>query len=135
MGIRGRKAQGSPSLVRVDFERIRPPNKLPKPIEALFLEIVASLHPAHFVKSDAPLLVRYCEASLIAEDAASTEGAFKQWEASCKLQATLAQRLRLCPSARSRHETTARQAKRPIEAPPWANDQQARAQQVRGTPD
>jgi len=93
--------------------RIEPPRNLTKTEATLFNEIVRSLEPKHFAKSDAPLLSRYCK-NLVQADIASghldregavdANGKLNSWlRVQEKLDRTivaLASKLRLCPSAR-----------------------------------
>ena len=92
--------------------RLQPPADLRGDAAALFRELVASCHPDHFVVSDRPLLVAYCEVATasrhLARQSRKNPKLVPAWERTVKMLATLATRLRLAPQARSRPEATMR---------------------------
>ena len=51
--------------------RLRPPGHLSEAERSAFVDLVTAVKPAHFQTSDLPLLCRYVEASVLAEQAAS----------------------------------------------------------------
>jgi phage terminase small subunit len=92
--------------------------------------ITESLPAEHFRPSDVPLLASYCEttatanraAQEIAANGAVVAGKASPWlvvqEKAIRAQATLALRLRLCPSARQDPKSAGRErVSRP--SPPW----------------
>jgi phage terminase small subunit len=95
---------------RVD--RLRPPASLSEAERTAFIEIVNSCDPKHFVRSDLPLLCRYAEASVLAEQAARElrqggaviSGRPSPWiavqEKAVRAMVALSMRLRLSPQAR-----------------------------------
>ena len=111
MGIRGRRSAASnvvPLNVSGDPKRLSPPSFLTKPERDLFVELVGSLDPRHFVTSDLPLLHSFIQATLAARS--GTDKSIERWQMAVKLQNTLATRLRLAPQARSDPAKVARQA-------------------------
>jgi phage terminase small subunit len=124
MKQRGRKSAASTSLVVVDLQHkpVECPAGLPREVEQIFRDVVASCVPQHFRKSDIPLLVNYSVAchlvrfyfGLIGED----ETAFRFWTEATKLMISMATKLRLTPSSRTQPITAARQES-PGVKPPW----------------
>jgi phage terminase small subunit len=51
------------------FDRLRPPKDLGKEESAVWREIVLTCDSKHFQASDAPLLVRYCQAAVLSQQA------------------------------------------------------------------
>jgi hypothetical protein len=88
--------------------RLRLPAGLTKPEKALFVELVASCSPRHFVQSDVPLLVSYCQATLMSRRTVRDASKVHIWEKATRMQAMLATRLRLAPQARTDPKTLAR---------------------------
>ncbi|WP_177243499.1 P27 family phage terminase small subunit [Bradyrhizobium sp. Gha] len=92
--------------------RLRPPPTLNETERTIFIEIINSTNPQHFVRSDLPLLVRYCEAHALCEQAANElkaggaviGGRPSPWlavaEKSNRNVVALSMRLRLSPQAR-----------------------------------
>jgi hypothetical protein len=92
--------------------RLRPPATLSEPERTAFIEIVDSCAAGHFVHSDMPLLCRYAEASVLAEQAARElrqggaviNGRPSPWltvqERCVRAMVALTMRLRLSPQAR-----------------------------------
>ena len=124
MGQRGRASAAALADVNVTGKPARqePPSQLSDEERALFIELVESCAPTHFVKSDLPLLVSFIQSTLLVRRAATgmidDPDLIAVFEKSVKLQATLATRLRLAPQARLDPKTVARQ--QPHEGPrPW----------------
>jgi phage terminase small subunit len=115
-----RKSQASLSVVRIDAgqSRLRPPASLSEAERAAFIDIVSTTKPNHFQASDMPLLCRYAEATVLAEEAARhlrDEGAVvagrtSPWlvvqEKSVRAMTALSMRLRLSPQARAPNNPT-----------------------------
>lgn len=112
--------------------RIKPPATLPAPIKELWTAIVESLPATHFHKSDVSLLTLYCravhQATLAfkniercgAFDDEAQNPAVRVADTSVKQAATLAAKLRLCPSARLDRTVAGKNARRDHAAPkPW----------------
>jgi phage terminase small subunit len=112
----------APVAPRVDGRphRLLAPADLSAPARAIWTQIVGSLSVEHFRASDSPLLRSYAEITATADMAARelakgavTAGKASPWlnvqERAIRAQATLAMRLRLCPSARTDPRTTARE--------------------------
>ena len=111
-------------MIAVDGDppRLDPPLHLTDVERSLFTELVAACSPRHFVASDLPLLVSFVQATLLARQAitrASTDASMlSTWEKACRMQATLATRLRLAPQSRYDPKSVARQ--QPSRFPlPW----------------
>ena len=97
--------------------RLRPPSELGGKARKVFLDIVASTKPGHFVPSDLPLLIEFCRAAALASEAdaaLAVEGAViasergsrvNPWvtvqEKAQRAMTALAHRLRLSPQGRS----------------------------------
>jgi hypothetical protein len=87
--------------------RLRPPATLGGRERAVFLDLVTSCDPRHFRNADIPLMARYVEAVVLAEQAAGElaaggvviDGKVSPWfqvhQAACKTVGVLALRLRL----------------------------------------
>jgi hypothetical protein len=101
--------------------RLTAPETLTDPERALFDEIVGSCSPKHFTLSDRSLLVTYVQATLIAQQAsqkaATDPKELARWEKACRVQATLATRLRLSPQARSDPKSVLRQQPKDLPVP------------------
>ena len=67
-----RRSAASLSVVPLDrrASRLRPPAHLSEAERSAFVDLVSACKPGHFQASDLPLLVRYVEASVLAEQAA-----------------------------------------------------------------
>jgi phage terminase small subunit len=111
-----RKSAASLSLVSAldgRRSRLRPPPTLSEPERTQFIDVVSSCKPEHFQTSDIPLLLRYCECAVLAQQAATQlriEGAVvggrvNPWaviqEKSIRGLVSLSMRLRLSPQARA----------------------------------
>jgi hypothetical protein len=72
MKQRGRRSAAELSVIGVDVEPARPspPATLSEPERELFSSIVGGCDAEHFRQTDLPLLSRYCEAAVLAEQAA-----------------------------------------------------------------
>jgi hypothetical protein len=120
---RGRKSAASLEITQhtelTRTPRISPPEWIGAQAAEEFYDLVNSLDAAHFRPSDAPLLARYCQ-TILAANAAEDIGEFI---ALVRLQASLAKSLRLCPSSRGHHRTTARQAGATGLKKPWDIEQ------------
>lgn len=104
---------------------LSPPRGLEKETSRVFRRIVGSSDPQHFVEADAPLLVEYCRAVLLAEQADRelrtggpvVGGKTSPWiviqEKAQRAMTALALRLRICPQARQDPKTVARRSKGP----------------------
>jgi|SRR5579872_6960033 len=130
-----RKSAAARSSIIVDVrqERLEPPNNLGKDETRLFRDLVASCDPTHFRRSDAPLLCRYVESVILAEDAARelresgpvAGGKPSPWlqvqEKAIRAMTALSLRLRLSPQSRLDPKTAAREKSRtgPM---PWEDD-------------
>jgi P27 family predicted phage terminase small subunit len=110
----------SPTYNLTEFEggapRLRPPDTLGDRERAVFVDLVAGCDPKHFRAADLTLLCRYCEAVVLAEQAAGelTAGGvviesdkgpkvspwFAIHKEAVKTMAMLALRLRLGPQSR-----------------------------------
>ena len=113
----------TPTPPRVDGKQaaLIVPSDLSESAKLIWRAIVSSLPGDHFRRSDEPLLRSYAEITAVADLAAqkiTKEGAVvggrtSPWlnvqERAIRAQATLAVRLRLCPSARTDPKTTGRQ--------------------------
>jgi hypothetical protein len=109
--------------------RLEPPSFLPKAERNVFLGLVNACDPDHFRFSDAPLLCRYAEAVVLAEQAAKhlRRGAVKggkssAWltvqEKSVRAMIALSMRLRLAPQSRIDAAKLGRQQQR-LQLAPW----------------
>jgi len=119
--------------------RIQPPNDLPEPCRAVWRELVDSLPPDRFHKSDRPLLVLYCRALYQADLAfealeqygAADGDSVSPWlrvaDSSAKQAATLATKLRLCPQSRLDRKVAGPAARGGEAAPrPWESEEPLR---------
>ncbi len=79
---------------------VKVPAGLNKAEKKLFEELIGACDPRHFVKSDAPLLVSYVQATLKARDAAHAPEKIGLWERAVKTQVLVARALRLAPRTR-----------------------------------
>jgi hypothetical protein len=109
---RGRVSAADLSIVHIDTARtLDPPADLKAKEAEIFREVVASCSPRHFCQSDIPMLVSFATATALARHYAGLIGeqadAFKNWEAACRMQTSLATKLRLTPQTRYRPTTAA----------------------------
>jgi phage terminase small subunit len=96
-----------------------------QPVRDVFVDLVASCKPGHFQTCDMILLVRYCEAAVVAAQAeqclaaegAVVNGKVNPWaivlEKATRTLTALSMRLRVSPQARSANIPT-RQPQQPI---------------------
>jgi hypothetical protein len=123
MRQRGRKSAAALVEFNVTGKPPRqdPPSHLSDDERTLFVDLVESCAPSHFVKSDLPLLVSFVQATLLVRRAATgmvdDPGLIAVFEKSVKLQATLATRLRLAPQSRIDPKTLGRQQPYPGRKP------------------
>jgi phage terminase small subunit len=132
MRQRGRKSADNLATPIVDGSppRLDPPSTLADRERTLFVEIVDACAPTHFHSSDLPLLIRYVEACVLADEAAEhlrNEGAVikgkpSPWltvqEKSVRALVALSLRLRLAPQSRVDPKTLARAQSLPF-VKPW----------------
>jgi phage terminase small subunit len=122
MRQRGRKSTADLVSFHVDGSpsRLNPPASLSEAERSLFTELVAANTPEHFRPSDLPLLARYCEATVLAEQAAQelrrgavVDGKVNPWltvqEKAVRAMVALSMRLRLSPQSRIDPKTLGRQ--------------------------
>ena len=128
---RGRTSAAELSIIGVDGQSARPspPAALSEPERELFSSIVDGCDAEHFRQTDLPLLSRYCEAAVLAEQAALElrngavlNGKPSPWiviqEKCVRAMVSLSMRLRLSPQSRLDPKTLARQL--PHSGPqPW----------------
>jgi hypothetical protein len=96
--------------------RVRAPDYLSATARSEFLDIVGTTAADHWRPSDVPLLARYCELCALARAPEIDVATYLQI---CRTMALLATRLRLAPSTRGHHRTTARQK---MEGRSWEAD-------------
>ena len=94
-----------------------PPSYLNAAEKKLFVDLVNSCDPRHFVESDKPLLIAYVQSALLSRATARKPTDIQVWEKATRMLATLATRLRLAPQARSTPLSVAR--RHPPGRPPW----------------
>jgi len=123
MKQRGRKSAAALSVIAIDGKppRLDPPTSLPEAERTIFVDLVNACEPTHFRPSDAPLLCRYCEAAVLAEQAAHelrqtgavVNGKSSPWivvqEKAVRAMVALSMRLRLSPQSRIDPKTLGRQ--------------------------
>jgi phage terminase small subunit len=116
-----RKSAAALSVIAVDGKppRLLPPSSLSEAERKVFNQLVAACEPAHFRKSDLPLLCRYCESIVTADQAALElrqgaviDGKPSPWLAvqreAIKAMVALSMRLRLSPQSRLDPKTVGR---------------------------
>ena len=95
---------------------LRPPGGLSPSARLIWNQLTESVPASHFRPGDVPLLRSYCESSALADRAAAALAKAPApngrpspwlllWEKSTRAQASLAIRLRLCPSSRMHART------------------------------
>ena len=141
MGDRGKRSGADLSIVPViPTLREGPPAQLTQDEAVIWTSIVESLPPDWFRPSDVPLLAAYCQTAIQCQAAAeelrgstltlqTRQGRMYRnplldiQDAAARRLATLAGKLRLCPSSRMRAETAATKG-RPIPGrKPWDSPQ------------
>src|SRR5450432_1148237 len=113
MKQRGRISAAALSVIDVDSQSTRfvPPASQSEPERELFSSIVGGCDAEHFRQTDLPLLSRYCEAAVLAEQAAFelrngavVDGKPSPWiviqETCVRAMVSLSMRLRLSPQSR-----------------------------------
>jgi phage terminase small subunit len=115
MQQRGRKssaATSSLSVVNIGVSRVRPRADAPADVQAVIKDLVGSLDPKHFHRSDWPLLESYARAILterkafrmLEEQGEIIDGRASAWlvvaEKAGRQLVALSARLRLCPQSR-----------------------------------
>jgi len=131
MKQRGRISAAALSAIAVNDQPTRPspPATLSESERELFLAIVSGCDTGHFREADLPLLSRYCEAAILAEQAALelrngavVGGKPSPWiivqEKSVRAMVSLSMRLRLSPQSRLDPKTLSRQQPY-VGPPPW----------------
>ncbi len=120
-GRKGTTKSLTPLSVNGDPPRLTAPDYLNDDERALFTEIVEACSPRHFVKSDVPLLVSYVQSTLLSRSAVKSAAQdlkmLALWEKSTRMQATLANRLRLSVASRADPKTITRQMPSGLRAP------------------
>jgi phage terminase small subunit len=119
---RGRTSASALSVLGVDGQQSRPspPSCLSEPERKLFVSIAGSCDRDHFRQTDLPLLSRYCEAAVLAEQAALelrngavVGGKPSPWifvqEKCVRAMVSLSMRLRLSPQSRLDPKSLGRQ--------------------------
>jgi hypothetical protein len=123
------------ALAAIDVQgkpmRLDPPETLTADERTLFLDIVNSCDPRHFRPADEPLLNRYVESVLLAEQAAYelrlqgavVGGKVNAWvvvqEKAIRAMVSLAARLRLAPQSRLDSRTAEREKAQYVGPAPW----------------
>jgi phage terminase small subunit len=83
---------------------LQPPDSLSPGARDVWLDLVGSLPPDHFERSDLTLVEAYVEAAALARQMvprlATDRNALSTWEKAVKAQSILALRLRISPQAR-----------------------------------
>jgi hypothetical protein len=126
-----RRSAAALSVMAVDGKpkRLEPPTSLSDVERKLFIDLVTACDATHFRPSDLPLLCRYCEAAVLAEQAAQElrrgaieDGKPSAWitvqEKTVRAMVALSMRLRLSPQSRIDPKTLTRQQV-PIGRRPW----------------
>ena len=129
---RGRVSAAELLVIDVDVQqaRLSPPAYLSKPELELFSLIVDASGSEHFRQADLPLLSRYCEAAILAEQAALElrngaviDGKPSPWivvqEKCVRAMVSLSMRLRLSPQSRLDPKTLGRRCEPPRGPMPW----------------
>lgn len=130
-----RKSMAALAIAPVDGAppKLEPPASLSSAERDLFVELVAACDRRHFRISDLPLLCRYVEAAILAEEAARVlredgavvNGKASPWlivqEKSVRSLTALSLRLRLSPQGRTRARGVGRQ-NLPVGPGPWEQE-------------
>lgn len=111
MRQRGRRSAVDLATIGIDGKppKLQPPPYLNQAERQLFVELIGSCAPSHFVESDLPLLASFVQATLLSRGAARDPKLIGVWEKAVRVQATLATRLRLAPQSRVDPKTLTRQ--------------------------
>jgi len=113
--------------VDVRSSRLQPRDDAPTEVKDIFRKLVMSVRPEHFRTGDQDLVEQYAQAVLLARQAfgeleiggsVTADGKMSPWvtvlEKSHRSAAALAQRLRICPQARSLARTVGRAKPPPV---------------------
>ena len=121
MRQRGRRSAANLVTLSVDGSprRLEPPADLRADERALFAQLVNACSPRHFVELDLPLLISFCQATLMARNSANNPKKVGEWERGVRLQCLLATRLRLSVQSRVDPKTLARAVKERTGPVPW----------------
>jgi len=132
---RGRISAAELSVIDMDVQQVRlpPPACLSGPELELFCSIVGGCDAGHFRETDLPLLSRYCEATVLAEQAALElrngavlDGKPSPWivvqEKCVRAMVSLSMRLRLAPQSRIDPKTLGRRPEPPRGPMPWERE-------------
>jgi phage terminase small subunit len=122
MRQRGRKSAAALSVIPIEVKpnQLQPPGSLSEAERKVFIDIVTACEPQHFRPADLPLLVRYVEACVLADQAAEQlrdgaviDGKPSPWitvqEKAVRAMVALSMRLRLSPQSRIDPKTLGRQ--------------------------
>ena len=122
MRQRERKSAAALAMIPIDGKpnRLQPPESLSEAESKVFIDLVTACEPQHFRPADLPLLVRYVEACVLADQAAEQlrlgaviEGKPSPWvtiqEKAVRAMVALSMRLRLSPQSRIDPKTLGRQ--------------------------
>jgi phage terminase small subunit len=122
MRQRGRKSAEALSVIPINGKpnRLQPPESLSEAERKVFVDLVTACEPQHFRPADLPLLVRYVEACILADQAAEQlrlgaviDGKPSPWvtiqEKAVRAMVALSMRLRLSPQSRIDPKTLGRQ--------------------------
>jgi hypothetical protein len=115
MRQRGRKSVAS-LLLNGKPAKLKPPASLRDDERSLFLDIVNNCPAEHFVQTDLPLLTSYAQACAMSHRTAGNADMIAIWSAATRVQAALASKLRLAPSARDDRRKVRQM---PFANPPW----------------
>ena len=120
MAQRGRRSLANLATPRVDGRppRLEPPADLTDDERTMFCEIVGANDSRALVKSDVPLLISFVQMSLLARTSARANNV-TVFEKAVRMQAALATKLRLTPSARITPRTAGRMAAAQRRPRPW----------------
>jgi hypothetical protein len=126
VGSRGRKSSAERVLLLPGIgdqpPPIEPPSHLTRAERQLFREIVRACPPSHFRPADAPVLATFVTATLVTRSSSSADleanpERAATWEKLARLQASLAGKLRICPSSRIDAKAAGREQVPPKPAP------------------
>ena len=111
-----RRSPANLAIVHVQprARRLQPPADLDATTAEMFRDVVANCPASHFAPADAHVLTAFVQAVQISRQSAGDPASVAMWEKSTRLIATLAQRLRLCPSARMPRSTATRAIERDL---------------------
>ena len=120
---RGRRSTASLVALPVSVDgsprRLEPPADLRADEKTLFLQLINAATPHHFVETDKPLLISFCQATLLARGTANKPTKIATWEKAVRAQMALARSLRLTPQSRTDPKTLARKQQQYTGPTPW----------------